>query len=163
MSLWKTFLGLFVIVLLATAGLVMYRNQGGKSPLQQQLAAASSVVSPTLAAATSADAAPSGVIALANDPRRVAAPVTAPDLAKLDPESAKRYANALDEVEIDGCNANGTFAVRLRGEKRPRMVRSGQEVTLPGGVSVTMRSRGYPNCRVMLYDGKLAIGEVAGF
>jgi hypothetical protein len=26
-----------------------------------------------------------------------------------------------------------------------------------------MRSRAYPNCRVVLYDGKLAIGEVAGF
>jgi hypothetical protein len=148
---------------LATAGLVMFRNQGAKLPLQRQLEAASSAVSPTLAAASSADAAPSGVIALANDPRRVAPPVTAPAVAQLDPETAKRYADALDEVEIDGCNANGTFAVRLRGEKRPRMVHSGQEVTLPGGVTVTMRSRAYPNCRVVLYDGKLAIGEVAGF
>lgn len=163
MSLWKTVFALFIIVLLATGGLVMLRNQGAKLPIEQQLAAASSVVSPTLAAASSADGAQSGVIALANDPRRAAPPVAAPEVAKLDPETAKRYANALDEVEIDGCNANGTFAVRLRGEKRPRMVRSGQEVTLPGGVTVTMKSRGYPSCRVELYDGKLAIGQVAGF
>ena len=163
MSLWKTFSIFFIIVVAAVACLVMYRKQGAATPFEQQMAAASSAVSPTLASVSSSDAAPSGVIALANDPRHVAPPVAAPEVAKLDPETAKRYADALDEVEIDGCNANGTFAVRLRGEKRPRMLRSGQEVTLPGGVTVTMRARGYPNCRVMLYDGKLALGEVAGF
>ncbi len=163
MSLWKTFAIIFIIVVVAVAGLLYYRDQGARTPLQSQLAAASSAVSPSAAATSSAEPASGGVIALANDPRRVAAPVTAPDVAKLDPATAKRYADALEEVEVDGCNANGTFAVRLRGEKRPRMVRSGQEVTLPGGLAVTMRSRGYPSCRVMLYDGKLALGEVAGF
>jgi hypothetical protein len=162
MSLGKTFAIIFIIVVLAVAGLLVYRDQGAKSPLQSQLAAAGSALATTTAAPSSGDAA-QGVIALANDPRRVAPPVTAPGVAKLDPATAKRYADALEQVEVDGCNANGTFAVRLQGEKRPRMVRSGQEVALPGGLTVTMRSRGYPNCRVMLYDGKVALGEIAGF
>ncbi len=166
MSLLKTVVVLAILVLLAVFGLTMMRSHGIKLPLQQQsdtikgMTAGSSVLAAPAAISSSND---TGVIALSNDPRRAPAPVAAGSSVPLDAETARRYAEALDDIEVDACNANGTVAVRVRGERAPHMVRNGQSVKLPHDFEVTLRLRGYPNCRVMLYDGRVAIGEVAGF
>jgi hypothetical protein len=173
MSLLKTFLGIAVLVGLCAGIFIFMRDRGIATPLQHSIQMSNpstgtlsgtglGTAPPTVPPATPPSAS-DAVIALANDPRRTAPTVALVDPAKLDPETAKRYQTALDDVELDGCNSNGTLAVRVRGERLPHIVRSGQILQLPGGLAVTLRQRGYPACRVTLYDGKTAIGEVAGF
>jgi hypothetical protein len=165
MSFVKTVLGIAVVVGICIGIFITMRDHGVKTPLEtsMQMSNPAGSVASSSSAQTPPAAPASAAIALANDPRRTAPNVNLVDPNKIDPEMAKRYANALDAVELDGCNANGTVAVRVRGERIPHIVRSGQSLQMPDGLTLTVRPRGYPACRIMLYDGKTAIGEVAGF
>jgi len=165
MNLLKTFLFLVVVVAAGIYGLTKFREKApSRMALDQPPVAAGTRLSgePAITSATAATSSSGGVIALANDPRRTAPPTEYAQPATLDPERVKLYQAALEEIELDGCNSNGTFAVRLRGERRPRMLHSGALVELPDGLKVTLRAHGYPNCKVQVSDGKNAIGEIAG-
>jgi hypothetical protein len=166
MSIFRTFLFLVVVVVAGIYGLAKFREKApARAALVEAPIAAGTRLSgePAVSSVSAAAASAAGAIALANDPRRTAPPTEYAQSATLDPERVKLYQAALDEIELDGCNGNGTFAVRLRGEKRPRMLRSGAVVELPDGLKVTLRMHGYPNCKVQVADGKNAIGEIAGF
>jgi hypothetical protein len=160
MSLSKTLLALLLLVGLAVFGLIQWQHRSPQALPLERLANVGGAQASALAAAPTLSLA----MPLANDPRQVAAPKSfATPASSADPALAARYEAALREIEVDGCNRNASFVVRLKGERRPHMVRDGDAVELANGLRVTLRLRGYPACQIVLYDGKTAIGEVAGF
>jgi hypothetical protein len=167
MSLFKTLLVICALVCCSIYGLMKLREKGTTTSILASSPSPAAAVGrisgePALSSATPGGSA-GAAIALSNDPRRTAPAQQFAQPATLDPERVKRYQDALEQFELDGCNRNGTFAVRLKNDRRPRMMHSGDSVELPGGLTVSLRMHGYPNCKVDVYDGKIAIGEVAGF
>jgi hypothetical protein len=168
-SLLKTLLLIGVLVAASIYGLIKLREKGtatsilgGNDAPPARLSGEPAITSANKAEGREASA-PAGAIALSDDPRRVAAPKSFVQPEALDPDLVKRYQVALEDIELDGCNANGSFAIRLRGAREPHLLRNGGLVDMPNGLHLTLRSHGYPSCKVVLYDGKNAIGEVAGF
>lgn len=78
-------------------------------------------------------------------------------------EQRERYEAALSELEIEGCNRNGSFSYQMRGQRAPRTMRSGESIHFHNGLVLVAHVAGFPSCRVTLSDGGHAVAELSSF
>jgi hypothetical protein len=136
-------------------------SSGESSPTA--LSAATKAVSGVLSGASAEVKAATGS-SLSSDPAtHTPTPKMYDTKAAIDPERRKRYQDALGELDVQGCNGNGTFSYQLSGRRTPRTLRSGEAITFSNGLVLTARMAGFPNCRITLSDGTFLVAELSSF
>lgn len=79
------------------------------------------------------------------------------------PEKRASYGRALAELEVIGCNANGSFSVKTGAPDGIRLLHSGEAVHFKDGLILVAKLTGYPQCHVALYDGRVKVADRAAF
>ncbi len=78
-------------------------------------------------------------------------------------QKQREYIDALNELQIAGCNANGSFTVQIHRQAAPHTLRPGEPIEFTSGLVLTGRVSSYPECRVTLFDHDQRVAELSSF
>jgi hypothetical protein len=81
----------------------------------------------------------------------------------VDPKRRELYERALADLDIGGCNRNGSFTYQLRGERVLHTLRSGESIHFSNGLALVARVAAFPSCRITFSDHGQTVAELSSF